>query len=251
MRTWFQKSEVVAPRGMVMEDQEIADAVIFAIDQRLNMSRSAASIRRSGNSSISRVTACCTRWMLVDSSGSRKPLARPIATTLRSQLLVAPSGAKAQHARVGERFAFDRAQDRAARFVVGQMLARIDIAVADAVLERDAPAPARGHRGGAGIGLDRAFGRGAGQGGGAVARQPVRPVLPRRLRASRRSAARESPSNRRTGRPRSRRRDRCAARRHRRLRRRARRRRPCPRCAARHAPRQSARSIGAMRVASN
>ena len=40
---------------------------------------------QSGNSVSSLVMPICTRWMLVDSIGSRKPPARPRATTLRFQ----------------------------------------------------------------------------------------------------------------------------------------------------------------------
>ena len=54
--------------------------------------------------------------------------------------------------------------------------AGIDVAVADAVLQRDAPLPARGVRGGARVGQQR-LDRLARHGDRAVARQPVRPVL--------------------------------------------------------------------------
>ncbi len=53
---------------------------------RLNSSRSVADTGPVGNSSTSRVIAICARWMLVDLSGSRKPLASPMLTTLPIQL---------------------------------------------------------------------------------------------------------------------------------------------------------------------
>src|SRR3546814_11148348 len=61
------------------------------------------------------------------------------------------------------------------RLVVAHMARRIDMAVADAVLERNAPLPAGWARGRAGDRLAVAAER-AGNGDRAVARQPVGPV---------------------------------------------------------------------------
>jgi hypothetical protein len=52
---------------------------------RLYSSMSAWSNEASGKKLTSRATADWMKWMLVDSSGSMKPLARPIATQFRFQ----------------------------------------------------------------------------------------------------------------------------------------------------------------------
>jgi hypothetical protein len=78
--------------------------------------------------------------------------------------------------RIRQRLAVQVRQQGRGGFVVADVPARIHVAVAGAVLQRNAPLPAGRARGGARIGRDRvhAF---AGHGQRAVARQPVRPVL--------------------------------------------------------------------------
>src|SRR3546814_7235582 len=63
---------------------------------------------------------------------------------------VAVSAGEAQHVRYGERFAVEIGEQQRHRLVVAHVERRIDMAVAEAMLERDAPLPARRARGRAG-----------------------------------------------------------------------------------------------------
>ena len=69
------------------------------------------------------------------------------------------------------------AMSSAVAFVLAHELAREHVAVADPVLQRDAPLPARGARRGARVRREHGARGGAGHRHRAVARQPVRPVL--------------------------------------------------------------------------
>ena len=87
------------------------------------------------------------RWMLVDSSGSRNPDDSPIATTFFSQALSRRPGAKRTGRGSASGCAVEIGEQRFRRFVVADQVGRIDIAIADAVLQRDAPLPTRRARG--------------------------------------------------------------------------------------------------------
>ncbi len=90
--------------------------------------------------------------------------------------LLSPAGGEAQQAGRRDRLAFERSQKRPGGGLIVDVPAAIDVAVADAVLQGDAPLPARLPRGGQGIG-------GGGpialrlHGHGAIAGQPLTPVL--------------------------------------------------------------------------
>ena len=84
----------------VVQDEEVADALVQRVGEAIELAREAFVRRR-------RPPACGSRrsmsWMpfwirnrLVDSSGSRKPLARPSPTQLRFQASRAAAGAEAQ-----------------------------------------------------------------------------------------------------------------------------------------------------------
>ncbi len=125
---------------------------------------------------MSRSTARWIRWMLVDSSGSMKPPERPTATQLRCHCFTPRARAEAQDVGLGQRLAFDIAEQPFERRVLVEIAAAIDDAVADAVLQRNAPLPAGimrhrpgvRHRGADALGLHRDR---------AIARQPVRPIV--------------------------------------------------------------------------
>ena len=81
--------------------------------------------------------------MLVDSSGSMNPPARPMATQFFSQNSLAPAGQEAQRARLGERAAIEiRHEAVRCASLVADEVAAIHVAVADPVLQRNAPPPA-------------------------------------------------------------------------------------------------------------
>ena len=73
LRTVVPEGGIVAPLGrMVVEDDEVADLLdLEPAARRLYSSARIGSKRRSGSIASSRDTPAWTRWMLVDSSGSR------------------------------------------------------------------------------------------------------------------------------------------------------------------------------------
>ena len=90
--------------------------------------------------------------------------------------LFAPPGDEADQPRIGQRLAVQIGQQCAVGLVVGNVGRRVDIAIADPVLQRDAPLPARFTRRGPRVGregLDTL----ARHGQSPVAGQPVGPVL--------------------------------------------------------------------------
>src|SRR5207248_4809906 len=94
--------------------------------------------------------------------------------------LAAVAAGELEHARLGERFPVHIGEEGRRGLVIADEIARIDVAVADAVLERNAPLPARLARG-------RTRVRGewrsvlARRRDGAVARQPFGPILVSRV----------------------------------------------------------------------
>ena len=149
---------VAALGRMVVQDQEIADALEFecrsAGCNRSIITGLKSAVREETEQTC--VTADWIRWMLVDSSGSMKPLERPIATQFLFQnflrLPVVKRSGRGSRKRAPSRFA----SSVAAGFVVADVRARIDVAVAGAMLQRNAPLPACLPRGGARVGSGRA-----------------------------------------------------------------------------------------------
>ena len=94
-------------------------------------------------------------------------------------LLRAHPGGEAQAIGRGLRRAVEIGEQLRLGLVIGEIVAAIDQPVADPVLQRNAPLPAGGVRGGAGVGGELPF-RGARHSDRAVAGEPVAPVLERR-----------------------------------------------------------------------
>ena len=90
------------------------------------------------------------------------------------------TGGEAQVVGFGQRVAIQIGQQQIGCGILVHMRGRIDVPVADAVLQGDAPLPASGAGGRARQRLVLARKR-AGDGNGAVARQPFRPVIERYL----------------------------------------------------------------------
>ena len=90
---------------------------------------------------MSRTAAVVIMWMLVDSSGSTNPLARPKATTfLFHAFLRRPALIRMSHGSFTGRAAGIR-HETMARLVVRHVPAAEHDAVADAMLHRNVPAP--------------------------------------------------------------------------------------------------------------
>ena len=86
------------------------------------------------------------------------------------------TGGEAQRARIGERLPIEIGEQRRRRFIIRNTGARVDIAIAGAVLQRNAPLPAGRPCRRPRIGGEIAS-RGTGDSHGAIARQPLRPIL--------------------------------------------------------------------------
>src|SRR5690606_19357292 len=84
-------------------------------------------------------------------------------------------GLEAKLVRRGERLPVEIGEQERGRLVLAHEIRAVDVAVADPVLERNAPLPARRASGRAGQGLP-VSGQCAGDRHGAVARQPLAPV---------------------------------------------------------------------------
>ncbi len=114
--------------------------------------------------------------MLVDSSGSRKPLARPSATQLRCHIRRRRPVVNFSRRGSASAPAIEIGGQCGGSLVVSQVRARVDVAIAGAMLQWNAPLPARGARRRACV-RRRGAGLLAGYGHRAVAGQPVRPVV--------------------------------------------------------------------------
>ena len=162
--------------GVIMQDQEIADRAPFEIglavelgDVRRVEAGAREQAQQPGDARLDQMDA-----------GRFERLHEPRRQPERDAVLHphrAPfAGGELQRARLGERCAVEPGEQDRRRAIVTQMRARIDDAVAGAVLERDAPLPARLARGGAGIGGQRLDAR-ARHRQRTIARQPVGPIL--------------------------------------------------------------------------
>ena len=115
--------------------------------------------------------------MLVDSSGSRNPEASPSATQLPIPELAATPGHEADHARLGQRrCVLGIAEQVPQRFLVADVLARVNVPGADTVLQRNAPVPSRRARGRHRVWRARSLVRHL-HGHRAIVRQIVAPIL--------------------------------------------------------------------------
>ena len=105
------------------------------------------------------------------------------------------AGLELQQPRFGQGRLIEAREQLLARLVLVDEAAREDIAVAGAVLQRDAPAPACIHRRDASVGrqVAAALGRNRKR---AVARKPLRPVVPADVRACSPSSSERNPNSR-------------------------------------------------------
>jgi hypothetical protein len=160
-----------------VQDDEVADqldlqggqAVVFVDLQRIE-----ALVREQGQQLGD---PAWIRWMLVLSSGSRKPDDRPMATQFLIQACSRRPAWKRRTFGSARGRSVEAGRQAARAVVVADVGAGIDIAVAGAVLQRDAPAPAGLVGGGAGVGRQAVAAGLAGHGHGPVVGQPVAPVL--------------------------------------------------------------------------
>ena len=97
---------------------------------------------RSGKIAASCVMPLWMRWMLVDSSGSMKPLASPSAMQFLFQNFLRRPVVKLRNLRLGQRLAIEIRQQRRRRLVIADEATAVHVAVADPMLQRNAPLPA-------------------------------------------------------------------------------------------------------------
>ena len=88
---------IVTLRGMVMQDDEIPDALVFELRFAIELGNIQRTEPRSGKNTMSLAIMVWIRWMLVDSRGSMKPLASPTAM----QFLFQASGGRYELDRTG------------------------------------------------------------------------------------------------------------------------------------------------------
>src|SRR5690606_8029442 len=88
---------------------------------------------------------------------------------------LAPTGHETNRARIGERLAVEVRQQHGGGFVIADVFAAVNVSVADAMLQRNAPLPARGARRRSGVWRELSADR-ARHGHRAVARQPMTPI---------------------------------------------------------------------------
>ena len=141
---------VLAARHVVVQHDEIADVLDLVVGLAGCTRRCpTARMPSRGNICMRRMMPRWMRWMLVDSSGSMKPLDKSDGDAVASPGLAPLSGPELDDARLDERLAFDVGQQGLLRLLVAEIAAAIHHAVADAMLQRNAPLPA-------GIARDRA-----------------------------------------------------------------------------------------------
>ena len=166
-----------------MQDQEVADAVIFHVDHAIILGTVGSGDPRRRGILREKLDQLRDRHLREVDAGRFERLeesrGEPDRDDVADPAVAAATGAEFEEARVGKRRALDRRDQRIGGRLIRHMRAGIDIAIADAVLERDPPLPPGRFRRGSRIGLDRSLGRRARHGDGAVAGQPARPVLPR------------------------------------------------------------------------
>jgi hypothetical protein len=145
VRTWFQNSEIVARGGVVVEDQEVAHPVVLHVDKAVEFLPVA---RIDGAAEREQLDQVGDRHLREVDRGRFERFEEAAGEADRDDILaprvLAAPGAEAQQARVGEPFALDVGNQRGAGLILGNERAREHVAVADAVLQRDAPLPPAG-----------------------------------------------------------------------------------------------------------
>ena len=160
----------------VMQDQEVANAfdleiglaVVF-VAQRVGDRECGEQLHQPRDSGLDHVDA--GRFERFE-----EPARQPERHDVTVPRALAATGDEPQLARIGLRLALDIGEQRRRGCIVGQATAAIDVAVAGAVLERDAPLPPGLARDRPRVGQRRPD-IGARHRNGTVARQPVRPIV--------------------------------------------------------------------------
>ena len=167
---------VLALDGGIVQHEEIADALVFAGEDAvvaLGVGGRAGPVgqqrQEHGQTAMHQMQP--GRFQRFEKAGGQ-----PQRQAVAAPHPAAASGDEAQRARRADRRAVQPRHQLRLRRVVVDEAAAIDIAVADAVLQRDAPLPARLAPDGQGVRRRRRV-AGALHGDGAVAGQPARPVL--------------------------------------------------------------------------
>ena len=182
-RVWYVHRPALAPevgvravRHMVVQDDEIAHVfhleahlAVELVDVRLADAGVGEHLQQAHHAALDQVDAGGLQRL--DEAGGK-----PHRHAVLVPMAVPLAGDEAQHPRFGEQLALDVAEQAAPGFVVAPVGAGEHHAVADAVLQRDAPLPARFPGDGSGVGNRRPHGFRL-HGDGAIAGQPVPPVF--------------------------------------------------------------------------
>ena len=174
------EGRVIALAGFVMQDQKVADQAVLEFG--LAVVFVAIGVAPVGTGK--KVQQPRDRGLNQVDAGRFQRLQKPTGQAHRHHVLVpgflAPAGGEFQQPRLGQRRAVQARHQHAGGFVLAHVAAAEDMPVTGAVLQRYAPLPACGVRGGPGVGRQRASARPdpfAGHGPRAVAGQPVAPVV--------------------------------------------------------------------------
>ena len=165
-----------ARRGVIVQDQEVAHVEHFLPEHAVELSRQQRRAigrgeerQQLGNAALDQVDAGRFQWF-------EEAARQADRDDIGAPRLASHAGREADQARIGERRPVHPGDQRRARRLFVLKAAREDIAVADPVLERDAPAPTRLRRGRTGEGRAADLRR-ARRRPGPIAGQPVRPVV--------------------------------------------------------------------------
>jgi len=168
---------IAALHGVVMQDEKIpdalvlqgADTVVFGDHQRIEITIGKQR-QQPADRGLNQVNA--GRFQRLHEAGGKTDgdaVAIPRCTPA--------SGDEAQRTRLAQRFAVEVREQGRGRLVVADVLAAIDVAVADPMLQRNAPLPAGRVRGRAGVGNQALAADLAADRHRAVTGQPVLPVV--------------------------------------------------------------------------
>jgi len=171
---------VIALGRLVVQHQKIAHAFVFVAGLAVELIAQrhvAMPIRKHDQQTIDAGLdqMDCGRFQRLDEAAGQ-----PERDAIAMPDLVADAAGEAQCAWLGQRLAIEVGEQQRAGLVFAHEVAAIDMAIAGAVLQRDAPLPA----GRPGIGLRvraHRLGPDTGHGDGTIARQPTAPVVETRL----------------------------------------------------------------------